>query len=220
MPVGRFAWWCGLCGRDFRAGLQPSGSVVAADPGRWHPSEQKPLAGDPAVRTPASKNARRGPRRCPGLGCGRAVGAKRQIAAERATAAVVKMRVSPLRQTMKPFASGRDDNFWAEWPRGAVHCSMEKAAIAGGFFKVPMLWGHASSGHTRTYLYECIRGEEFTVVDFLISRGSAIDRASGPLVSCCRIRGAAPHAGMGRASGPKTLPLCCRGLLRRRRWSR
>jgi hypothetical protein len=28
---------------------------------------------------------------------------------------------------------------------------MEKAAISGGFFKVPSLWGHASSGHTKTY---------------------------------------------------------------------
>jgi hypothetical protein len=34
---------------------------------------------------------------------------------------------------------------------------MEKAAIAGGFFKVPMLWGHASSGHTRTYIHEIIK---------------------------------------------------------------
>jgi hypothetical protein len=36
------------------------------------------------------------------------------------------------------------------------HPVMEKAAIAGGFFKVPMLWGLASSGHTRTYKYETI----------------------------------------------------------------
>jgi hypothetical protein len=28
---------------------------------------------------------------------------------------------------------------------------MEKATIAGGFFKLPALWGHASSGHTKTY---------------------------------------------------------------------
>jgi hypothetical protein len=28
---------------------------------------------------------------------------------------------------------------------------MEKAAISGGFFKVLSLWGHASSGHTKTY---------------------------------------------------------------------
>jgi hypothetical protein len=28
---------------------------------------------------------------------------------------------------------------------------MEKATIAGGFFKHPALWGHASSGHTKTY---------------------------------------------------------------------
>jgi hypothetical protein len=35
---------------------------------------------------------------------------------------------------------------------------MEKAAIAGGFFKVPMLWGRASSGHTRTCKYQSING--------------------------------------------------------------
>jgi hypothetical protein len=28
---------------------------------------------------------------------------------------------------------------------------MEKATIAGGFFKLLALWGHASSGHTKTY---------------------------------------------------------------------
>jgi hypothetical protein len=28
---------------------------------------------------------------------------------------------------------------------------MEKATIAGGFFKLPAFWGHASSGHTKTY---------------------------------------------------------------------
>jgi hypothetical protein len=28
---------------------------------------------------------------------------------------------------------------------------MEKATIAGGLFKLPALWGHASSGHTKTY---------------------------------------------------------------------
>ena len=28
---------------------------------------------------------------------------------------------------------------------------MEKATIAGGFFKLPALWGHASSVHTKTY---------------------------------------------------------------------
>jgi hypothetical protein len=27
---------------------------------------------------------------------------------------------------------------------------MEKATIAGGFFKLLALWGHASSGHTKT----------------------------------------------------------------------
>jgi hypothetical protein len=35
---------------------------------------------------------------------------------------------------------------------------MEKAAIAGSFFKVPMLWGLASSGHTRTCKTENISG--------------------------------------------------------------
>jgi hypothetical protein len=35
---------------------------------------------------------------------------------------------------------------------------MEKAAIAGGFFKVPMLWGRASSGHTRTCKVKDISG--------------------------------------------------------------
>jgi hypothetical protein len=34
---------------------------------------------------------------------------------------------------------------------------MEEAATAGGFFKVPMLWGHARSGHTITYAYENIK---------------------------------------------------------------
>jgi hypothetical protein len=28
---------------------------------------------------------------------------------------------------------------------------MGKATIAGGFFKLPALWGHVSSGHTKTY---------------------------------------------------------------------
>jgi hypothetical protein len=28
---------------------------------------------------------------------------------------------------------------------------MEKATIAGGFFKLLALWGRASSGHTKTY---------------------------------------------------------------------
>jgi hypothetical protein len=28
---------------------------------------------------------------------------------------------------------------------------MEKATVAGGFFTLLALWGHASSGHTKTY---------------------------------------------------------------------
>src|SRR5665213_1966215 len=43
------------------------------------------------------------------------------------------------------------------WPHESGLGTMEKATIAGGFFKVPMLWGHASSGRTRTYIHEIIK---------------------------------------------------------------
>jgi hypothetical protein len=44
---------------------------------------------------------------------------------------------------------------------------MEKATIAGGFFKVPMPWGLASSGHTRTYICESIRTMAVDQVEFI-----------------------------------------------------